>query len=313
MTAEKLQIEFPSLGWEQILTYRKELLDAFDRAKEKAKTHEVEVYHGKVAEAVFRKWLSDFLPKRYGVTSGYIISVGLKSTEKTPHYDVIIYDQLESPILWIEDSPDASSGGQSRAIPVEYVKAVLEIKSKFSSKTVTDAIEHLKDLLPLMSAIDEPQEKYQLHLPSTFCCGIVFFDLHQKDKYNEAALIKCIEGEKLRGFFGIMILRGEGHPKKLTGRITLVQSETKMKGLISKNKMSLLHGAAISKSIQITENLHLATMIKWTECNFSRFGFDLIALMQGKYEVGRISSFYGIGATPMTLEEITHQKSLMPF
>ena len=52
-------------------------------------------FMAKVAEAELRKWLSGFLPKRYGVTSGYIVSPGLKSAEKIPHFDVIIYDQLE--------------------------------------------------------------------------------------------------------------------------------------------------------------------------------------------------------------------------
>src|SRR5438445_1384967 len=100
-----LKVQFPIQGWKQFLTSRKEMLDAFDRAREKAKSHEVETYHGKVAEAVFRKWLSDFLPKRYGVTAGYIISQGLSSKEKAPHYDVIIYDALNSPVLWVEEDP----------------------------------------------------------------------------------------------------------------------------------------------------------------------------------------------------------------
>ncbi|MGB9204978.1 MAG: DUF6602 domain-containing protein [Terriglobales bacterium] len=68
------------------------MLDAFDRAREKAGSHEVETYHGKVAEAEFRKWLSSFLPKKYGVTSGYVVSPGLKSTEKTPHFEFFLCD-----------------------------------------------------------------------------------------------------------------------------------------------------------------------------------------------------------------------------
>ena len=69
---EKLKIEFPSQGWKQILTARKEMLDAYDRAREQARAHEVETYHGRVAEAACRKWLGGFLPKRYGVTSGVL-------------------------------------------------------------------------------------------------------------------------------------------------------------------------------------------------------------------------------------------------
>jgi hypothetical protein len=119
---EKLKIEFPSQGWRQIPTARREMLDAFDRAREKAGSHEVEIYHGKVAEAEFRKWLSSFLPKKYGVTSGYVVSPGLKSTEKTPHFDVIIYEQLESPILWVEDSPDTHLKG----IPSPFRSSMFE-------------------------------------------------------------------------------------------------------------------------------------------------------------------------------------------
>jgi hypothetical protein len=57
-------------GWRQLLTCKKELLDAFDRARQHSRAHEVETYHGIVAEAQFRNWLSDFLPKKYGVTAG---------------------------------------------------------------------------------------------------------------------------------------------------------------------------------------------------------------------------------------------------
>ena len=143
---DKLKIEIPVQGWKQFLTSRKEMLDAYDRAREQAKAHEVETFHGEVAEGMLRKWLSSFLPKRYGVTSGYIVSPGLKSIHKAPHFDVIIYDQLESPVLWVEDSPDVSSQGRSLAIPVEYVRSILEVKSIFSTTTVRDAIEHLTDL-----------------------------------------------------------------------------------------------------------------------------------------------------------------------
>lgn len=294
--ADKLKIEFPSQGWLQFLTARKEMLDAFDQAREKARSHEVETYHGKVAESEFRKWLNEFLPKRYGVTSGYIVSSGLKSTEKTPHFDVIIYDQLESPVLWVEDFPDTSTQGRSLAIPVEYVRCVLEVKSDFSSKTVGEAMEHLKDLLPLMAGPDEPGERYKLHLPPTFCCGLVFFNLKIKNQYSEAALSKIISGMELRGFFGGLILRGEDHTKATAGKLTLMRSETPIESTVGKDKTSLLF-MGMSQSIQVSEKLHFGSMLMWSESGFSQFGFDLIAMMQGKYEVGRISSFYGMGAS----------------
>jgi hypothetical protein len=293
---EKLKIEFPAQGWKQLLTSRKEILDAFDRAKQKAKAHEVETFHGNVAEAELRKWLLGFLPKRYGVAAGYIVSPGLKSSEKMPHFDVIIYDQLESPVLWIEDTPDVSAQGRSLAIPVEYVLGVLEVKSTFSSSTMQDAIVHLKDLLPLMGGLDDTQERYKLHLPATFCCGLVFFDLNEEHQFSEAALAKLIPGVELRGFFGGIILRGQGQKKEATGKMFLCSSETPIESTIGKNKSSLLN-VGMTQSEEGTDNRHLFAMLMWNEFHFSQFGFDLIARMQGTYEVGRISSFHGMGSS----------------
>ena len=48
-------------GWRELLTEKRAMLSGFDRSE------------GKFAEAEFRKWLKQFLPKRYDVTSGYVI------------------------------------------------------------------------------------------------------------------------------------------------------------------------------------------------------------------------------------------------
>jgi len=293
----KLKIEVPTQGWKQFLTARKEMLDAYDRAREKAKSHEVETLHGRIAEAELRKWLLSFLPKRYGVTPGYIVSPGLKSTDKTPHYDVIIYDQLEAPVLWVEDSPDASEQGKSRAVPVEYVRCVLEVKAVFSPTTVDDALVHLADLLPLMGGPDDPQEKYKLHLPSTFCCGLVFFDLKREHQYSESALAKIIERGQLRGFFGGVVLRGEGNTIAATGKLSGVHSKTQIESRIGAGKDSLLSGLAMCQSVRLRDDLHFGAMLFWAEYHFSQFGFDLIAMMQGTYDVRFLSSFYGMGAS----------------
>jgi hypothetical protein len=291
--AEKLKIEFPSQGWKQFLTSRHEILDAYDRAKERAKSHEVETYHGRVAEAQLRNWLSGFLPKKYGVTSGYIVSPGLRHDQKTPHYDVIIYDSQNSPVLWIEGDPDRSEQGRSIAIPVEHVQCVLEVKSRFSSSTAAAAIEHLKDLQPLMGGIDDPKERYKLHLPANFVCGLIFFELRKEDEFSSAALSRIIDGVGLRGFFGGLILRGQGHDRPVSGRLHMLRSETPTE---EGDRRSLLSGMSIAKSIKVADDFHISAAIMWVETNFAQFAFDLIALMHGTYEPGRISSFYGLGA-----------------
>ena len=270
------------------------MLGAFDSAREKAAAHEVETHHGRVAEAELRKWLSSFLPKRFGVTAGYIVSPGLKSSQKSPHFDVIIYDHLESPILWVEESPDVSQQGRSLAIPVEHVRCVLEVKANFSTSTVGEGIEHLKDLLPLMSGSDEPDEKYKLHLPTTFRCGLFFFDLKQENEFSETALRKALAGFELRGYFGGIVLRGEGHKKKATGRLFFIPSNTPMESSVGRSKGSLLN-AGISETVKVADDTHVAVRLIWGEFVFSQFAFDLIAMLQGTYHPAQVSSFYGIG------------------
>jgi len=147
-----------------------------------------------------------------------------------------------------------------------------------------------------MAGPDDPSERYKLHLPPTFCCGLVFFDLKSKHQYSETALSKIITGVELRGFFGGLILRGEGHTKPVTGKLSLLRSETPIESMIGKDKKSLLF-MGMSQSVQISETLHFGSMLMWSESEFSRFGFDLIAMMQGKYEAGMLSSFYGMGAS----------------
>lgn len=293
----QLKFEMPAQGWSQFLTARKEMLDSYDKARIHSRKHIVETEHGNVGEAEFRNWLKNFLPKKYAVTSGYIISAGVSDTEKAPHFDVIIYGHLDAPVLWIEDSHDKSEQGRSLAIPAEYVKAVIEVKSAFKNKTVKDAIEHLGELQKLMSGIDSPDERYKMYLPEDFFCGIAFFELRKDDEFDKAALNSMVNGIQLRGFRGGIILRGEGHIKQLTGKIDLTQSETAMTSTIKKPDMSLLSGWGNADSVRITDSLHFGAMLMWTEPNFSGYAFDLVALLNGTFEIGRLSSFHALGTT----------------
>lgn len=297
MSEKGLEIGFPTQGWKQFLTWRTDMLGAFDSAKAKAKAHEVETYHGRVAEAEFRKWLAEFLPKRYGVTPGYIISQGIRSDQKVPHFDVVIYDALNAPVLWIEEDSDTSAAGRSMAIPAEHVLAVLEVKASFNSTSVKKAVQHLGDLSPLLKGEDAPGERYKLYLPPQFFCGLIFFELRKEHEYSETAITSVLEGLELRGFQGALVLRGEGHSKPATGELTICSSETPIESTIARSKRSLLQSGVMCDSIRVTDNLHLVAMLVWTESGFSRFAFDLLAILQGTYEAGRLSSFHGMGSS----------------
>lgn len=91
-----------------------QLIDEYDAARDRARSYEVETVHGTVAQAALRDWLSTFLPKRYGVCSGYIVSQAAGDDEKLPEYDVIVYDCLNAPVLWVDDHADTSRGSIAR-------------------------------------------------------------------------------------------------------------------------------------------------------------------------------------------------------
>lgn len=298
MTTDKKELDNVSRqGWLQFLNTKKEMLNAFDKAKRDDSAHKTQTHRGRVAEAKFREWLSDFLPQKYGITSGYIISQGLTFDVKAPHFDVIIYDKLESPTLWIEGHPDLALSGRSRAIPAEYVRAVIEVKSSFNSRNVVQAVKHLLELSPLLTIEDAPDERYKKYLCPDFFCSIVFFELQKKDKTNFVALEKFLEIMKLRGFSDGLILRGEELSDNISGRLIRIEYPTGETVTPQKDK-SMLGGF---NSVNVEDNLFWGLM--WGEPFFSMFAFDLLAKLNGTYIPGMLSSFHGFGANNMGIAE----------
>lgn len=277
-------------GWEQFLTARREMLDAFDTAKRKDKTHKVPAYRGRVAEAEFRKWLTTFLPKKYGITSGYIVSQGMPEGVKTPHFDVIIYNQLESPVLWVEGSADSSGAGSSRAIPAEYVQAVIEVKSSYNATTAGEAIEHLFELESLLEEVDPVGERYKKYLPPNFFCAVVYFEDSGRHRYKRATQMRAVPRRPLRGFFGGMILRANDSSADEALRMYFLVSKTRYKPGPERTYLSEISEAPMANHHTEANGYHIGALLHQGEAAFSIFAFDLLALLNGTYEVGRASS-----------------------
>lgn len=282
-------------GWEQFLTAKIDMLSAYDSAKIMTTGHKVPVHHGKVAEGRFREWLSQFLPKRYGVTSGFIISQSMSASAKVPHFDVIIYDQIESPILWVDYNPDHSTQGHSMAIPAEYVKCVIEVKSSFSSRTMSDAINHLKELEPLLVGVDGDSDRYKIFLPPGFFSYVVFFELRNVYRNDRNGLIKMVDGVSLRGFSGGVILRGEKFNNKPTASLSLSHSNQEINFTKDRPSSDLFVGHYMTDFFQAENGVYYGANLSWSESNFARFAFDIIARLNGSYKVGYSSSEYAFG------------------
>ena len=101
--------EYGFFGWKEFRRNRKDLLAEFARAKDYSASRPVQSEHGNAAEAVLRKWLSTFLPARYRVTSGYIIPDVVVPEYTLSHFDVIVYDAINSPALWVDGDYDTST------------------------------------------------------------------------------------------------------------------------------------------------------------------------------------------------------------
>jgi hypothetical protein len=292
---------FTMSGWSQFTTQKSKMVSDFRIFTEMSDNRPTETDKGRFAEALFRDWLEQFLPAKYGVTAGYIISQkdsvlprqALKG--KLRHYDVIIYNKLDSPVLWTEISPDHSIAGRVRAIPAEYVHAVLEVKSTFNAKNITNAFEKLNELAPLLK-LDDPDEPYKQYLPANLYLGVIFFNLPTKEQKKLELLNKLMPTTIPRGFRGGIILSADGLDQRKTGRYTYEPIGERPLFLARVKGRTLLFedGDMWSDSVEMSPGEHIVCMFGWSESNFSRFAFELIAVMNGTYRVGFIPSWHGL-------------------
>src|SRR5207302_917696 len=91
-------------------------------------------------------------------------------------------------------------------------------------------------------------------------------------------------------------LRGEGLVPDKSGKIWMLKSKTPLRSTVGKQKGkgSLLHGAPIADSKQFAQDQHLVAMVMWSEVCFAQFAFDVLALLNGTYTNGYVSSFHGL-------------------
>lgn len=286
-------------GWSQFTTQKRKMVCDFNIFKEMTENRPTETDKGRYAEALFRDWLEQFLPAKYGVTSGYIIqqndAIKPRNALTLRHYDVIIYNRLDAPILWTEISPDHSMSGRIRAIPAEYVHGVLEVKSTFNAKNVANAFKKLNELAPLLE-LEDNNEPYKQYIPTDFYMGMIFFELPEKEQGKLQLLNTLLPATFLRGFFGGIILSAEGLDQSNTGRFWYVPVGSAPLALakIDGRTLTSVDGFIWSDSIESSPGEYISCMFGWAVQNFALFAFDLISVMNGTYRPDRVSSWHGL-------------------
>lgn len=202
------------IGLTALESERKKLLRHYDTAKEQMADDPVKTEHGVVCESLFRAFLEQFLPKKYGVTKGYIITPDLNYAGPLEEWDIIVYDSMESPVLFVREDGDTQESDGKRGIPVEYVKAVIEVKATFnkaSSKKATEKLMKLREFLRKYGS-----EENKPALPNTFSAFAVFFETKVKNEkeYRDALGEMSIMWQKdpLVQYQGGLIIRGQSCP-----------------------------------------------------------------------------------------------------
>ena len=119
-------------------------------------------------EEILRTFLAEHLPNKYGVTKGEVLT---KSGAHSHAADVLIYDSINCPVLYV---------GDTRVLPIEGVYGVIEVKSGLSKTELVDAaakVEAFKRLAPRDLTVIRTRAYVTVHRPSR-PFGIVFgFDL----------------------------------------------------------------------------------------------------------------------------------------
>jgi hypothetical protein len=217
------------IGVDSFFAERKKLLDAYDHAKQQASEDQVKTDHGIAGEALVRDWLRSFLPQRFGVCKGYIITPNLDYEGELEEWDIIIYDAIESPILYTREIKGHHESEKRRAIPVEYVRAVVEVKATLTPAMVKKST---KKLLKLQQFIGvNTSDAYPIYLCHPFVCTAIFFETNVRDlkEYRRALdnFIPVLNSIPTLPFIGALVLRSQ-RERSHSGYLQAMQSEQQM-------------------------------------------------------------------------------------
>lgn len=204
---------------------RLKLLNEYDTAYAQTADDAVQTEHGVFCEAHFRSFLQQYLPKKYGVTKGHIITPDPGYTGALEEWDIIIYDAIEAPTLAIRRTHDEQKEAGKLSIPVEYVRAVVEVKATFNKVMAKKTTNKLGKLRSFLKPKNSPTAHGQTYLPAGFSAFAVFFETKVKSakEYTDALgkLAPIWQTDKPLPFSGGLIMRGQ-HCPQYSARINYV-------------------------------------------------------------------------------------------
>lgn len=271
------------IGVDSFFAEREKLLAGYAIAKKQTSDDAVKTEHGNTAEFLARKWLQSFLPKRFGVCKGYIIThcVYIKERE-LEEWDIIIYDAIESPILFTR----GTDSELRQAIPIEHVRAVIEVKAALTPDAAKRSADKLLKLERYMGNNDN--DFYPEFICNPFVCAALFFETNVKElKDYQKALAQLSQFyRKNLPFMGSLILKSQAEPDH-SGYLQMFEDN----GFISADNP--LRKEMSSFFAEDGKPMLFGTF-GYCANHYPIFLFDLLAFMRGTFQKGKASSTYGI-------------------
>lgn len=142
----------------------KQMLFDFEQIRSEI-THKGE--RGAQQEETLIKFLSHYLPKKYGIGSGEIVN---SHDQVSRQCDIVIYNVNESPLLLIREG--------YQLFPVESVVATIEVKSTINQRSVSEIITNIASIGSL----------FEKEAHSPFCTFFAYkSDYHGEDRSKKVA------------------------------------------------------------------------------------------------------------------------------
>lgn len=275
------------LGVDSFLTERKNILNLYDKAKEQTSDDPVKVDHGFEGEALVRDWLSTFLPKRFGVCKGFIITTNLELEGTLEEWDIIIYDAIESPILYTRGETGKNENEIKRAIPIEYVRGVIEVKATLSPKNAEKAVNKLLKLQAFLGENKAPA--YPEFLCHPFISSVIFFETKVKNlsDYRKSLdhFLKIKLETPLIPFLGSLVPRSQVEPDH-SGYLQFIESDS---------KIGFRDVFELSSEFELANGKFgiFGSLLGYGANQYQTYMFDLLACLKGT-KSNLVSSFYGL-------------------
>ena len=102
---------------------------------------------GENREWLLRRFLSRYLPKRYGVGTGFVLLADELSTQQ----DVVIYDAIDHPVLFAESA--------APVFPPHALRVAVEVKSKLDKHGLQETVRKTKILKQSLRKISQQYEQ----------------------------------------------------------------------------------------------------------------------------------------------------------